>query len=74
MQKHIPFPVTDPIFNIYHYNTNRDTGELPAHTKSIFNKLGMLALQNLIAKSTLCLMQKARFGFVSSSAENYEPF
>ena len=32
---------------------------------AIFNKLGMLALPNLIAKSTLCLMQKVRLELVA---------
>ncbi len=31
---------------------------MPSHTKDIFNKLGVLSLPNLIAKSCLCLMHK----------------
>ena len=37
---------------------NKETNTPPAHTKSIFNKLEILALPNLIAKSCLTLMHK----------------
>ena len=60
--------ITDPRFNNYYYN--RETGELPSHTKAIFNKLEMLALPNLIAKSTLNLMQKVRLGVAPPKIAN----
>ena len=45
--------------NQFHqYKYNKDTGATPANTKAIFNKLGVLALPNLIAKCCLCLMHK----------------
>ena len=42
----------------HQYKYDKDTGTAPAHTKAIFNKLGVLALPNLIAKCCLCLMHK----------------
>ena len=42
----------------YHNKYDIDTGATPANTKAIFNKLGVLALPNLIAKCCLCLMHK----------------
>ena len=45
--------------NKYHaYKYNKETNSTPSHTKDIFNKLGLLALPNLIAKSCLSLMHK----------------
>ena len=45
--------------NKYHaYRYNKETKSTPAHTKDIFNKLELLALPNLIAKSCLSLMHK----------------
>ena len=45
--------------NRYHlYKFDKDTKSTPSHTKDIFNKLGVLALPNLIVKSCLCLMHK----------------
>ena len=46
----------DTEFHRYRYDKN--SGSAPAHTKAIFNKLGILALPNLIAKCCLCLMHK----------------
>ena len=60
--------ITDPSFNNYYYN--RETGELPSHTRAIFNKLGTLALPNLIAKSTLSLMHKVRLGVAPEKITN----
>ena len=44
--------------HFHNYRYNKDTNEIPAHTKSIFNKLEILALPNLIAKSCLTIMHK----------------
>ena len=46
----------DTEFHRYRYD--KDSGSTPAHTKAIFNKLGILSLPNLIAKCCLCLMHK----------------
>ena len=40
---------------------------MPSHTKAIFNKIGILALANLIAKSFLTLMHKVYMGIAPSS-------
>ena len=42
----------------HRYKYDKDSGSKPAHTKAIFNKLGILSLPNLIAKCCLCLMHK----------------
>ena len=44
--------------HFHNYRYNKETNEPPAHTKSIFNKLEILALPNLIAKSCLTIMHK----------------
>ena len=45
--------------NQYHrYFYDKDLNSTPSHTKDIFNKLGVLALPNVIAKCILCLMHK----------------
>ena len=44
--------------NFHNYRYNKETNEPPAHTKTIFNTLEILALPNLIAKSCLCQMHK----------------
>ena len=43
---------------VYFYD--KETGETPSHTKPIFNKLNLLALPNLIAKSILGMVHKSR--------------
>lgn len=41
---------------------NKDTGELPCHTKEIFERNKILTVHNLIAKNCLTVMQKIHFG------------
>ena len=58
---------TDRKFHNIRYDKN--TGEAPSHTKDIFKNLGILALPNLIAKSTLCLLQKTRIKVTPANIE-----
>ena len=47
---------TDNKFHNYFYDKN--TGNIPAHTKDIYKRLNLLTLPNLIGKNCLCLMHK----------------
>ena len=53
-KKGIRCRAADSTYHTYKYN--KDTKSTPSHTKEIFNKLGVLSLPNLIAKSCLCLI------------------
>ena len=57
---------TDSEYHNYFYD-NKEKRLLPSHTKAIFNKIGILALPNLIAKSCLTLMHKVCVGVAPSS-------
>ncbi len=56
---------TDTEYHNYYYD--KDTNRMPSHTKSIFNKLEVLALPNLIAKSCLTMMHKVYMGVAPSN-------
>ena len=49
---------------------NKETGEVPRHTKPIFEKYSLLALPNLIAKSLLCQTHKIRLGVAPENIAN----
>lgn len=46
----------DPKFNNCFYN--RETGELPCHTKNIFNRNNILTIHSIVAKNCLVAMHK----------------
>ena len=47
---------TDNKFHNYFYDKN--TGNIPSHTKNIYKRLNLLTLPNLVGKNCLCLMHK----------------
>ena len=51
---------TDKHFNNCFFNP--DTGELPCHTKDLFNRNGILTIHNLITKNCLTAMHKTYLG------------
>ena len=59
---------TDSEYHNYFYDKEKRL--LPSHTKAIFNKIGILALPNLIAKSCLTLMHKVYMGLAPSSIDS----
>ena len=58
----------DARFNRQYYN--KETGELPCHTKAIFNRNRILTVHNLITKNCLTTMHKTYLGLSPTPINN----